>query len=218
MKSTKIILLPVVLILLHYSPAFAQTNVCFVSANAGSQGSANFWARGGNSGSGNVFGTQNNIDIDVITNNVQRMIINGAKTPTINGVVVNTTGYVGIGTPPAVIPPWNCTAGQTGPWSLLHLQGPNNTPFPAAGAGWRPWMKTGTFTVENTDAMYVGLKNEFILNGTNRSDAIINWSDDPNVGGGGPDNLRFIFTQFAPTANGVVLVVRLIPRALREWK
>jgi hypothetical protein len=63
-------------------------------------------------------------------------------------------------------------------------------------------MKTGTFTVENTDAMYVGMKNELTTGGTNRSDAIINWSDDPTSGGGGPDNLRFIFTQYANSGLG----------------
>ena len=59
-------------------------------------------------------------------------------------------------------------------------------------------MQTGTFTAENSDAMYVGLKNEFATMGANRSDAVINWSDD--VGGSsGVDKLRFIFTA---SANG----------------
>ena len=35
---------------------------------------------------------------------------------------------------------------------MLHLQGDNNTNFPAGG--WRSWMKTGMFASENSDAMY----------------------------------------------------------------
>ena len=50
---------------------------------------------------------------------------------------------------------------------------------------------------ENSDAMYVGL----IELGTNRSDAIINWSDDA-AGAGSVDKLRFIFTGIAATGDG----------------
>ncbi|TAL58544.1 MAG: hypothetical protein EPN85_11420, partial [Bacteroidetes bacterium] len=195
--KTKITLM--FIFLMQINGLLSQTNLCLNTANPGSINSPNFWARGGNSGGGNIFGTLQNFDIDIKTDNILRMIINGTKAPTINGVVVNTSGYVGIGNSPAGL--WNCTAGQTGPWALLHLQGPNNTTFPAGGAGWRSWMKTGTFTVENTDATYFGLKNEVTTGGANRSDAVINWSDDPAAPGGGPDNLRFIFTQFA-TGNG----------------
>lgn len=62
-------------------------------------------------------------------------------------------------------------------------------------------MRTGIFMKENSDAMYVGLKQE---TGTNRSDAVISWSDDP-VGAGSVDKLRFIFTGICDgNGNGVV--------------
>jgi hypothetical protein len=79
------------------------------------------------------------------------------------------------------------------PWSMLHLEGPNNVPQ-FTGGQWRSWMKTGLFMRENSDAMYVGLKQE---PGNNRSDAIVSWSDDM-----GTDRLRFLFTGTSLNGNG----------------
>ena len=151
------------------------------------------WHRGGNNAGifanvNNVMGTSNfNSPIYFSTNGNSnpfiRMRINGTLTTQINTVNQNVTGYVGIGT--------NGYFATNTPWSLLHLQGPNNTSF--GGGGWRAWMQTGTFIGENSDAMYVGLKNEFATMGVNRSDAVINWSDDV-AGTSGVDKLRFIFT------------------------
>jgi hypothetical protein len=84
----------------------------------------------------------------------------------------------------------------TRPLSLLHL-GYNtglNALNPASTDGWRSWMDIGTFTNNGTDHIFVGLKRE----GTDRSDAIVNWGDNQNggsTGNLGPDNLRFIFTS-----------------------
>ncbi|TAL58546.1 MAG: hypothetical protein EPN85_11430 [Bacteroidetes bacterium] len=140
--------------------------------------STNAWLRGGNlpTGAGavnNRFGTCFNSPIYTITDGTLRTWLNGRFTatgttaqPAINSVTfgntpttVNTSGYFGIGFsgPSSPLQP---NVG-TGPMALLHLQGPNNTPFPAGGAGWRSWMKTGTYMVENTDGMYVGLKKYF---------------------------------------------------------
>ncbi len=59
---------------------------------------------------------------------------------------------------------------------MLHLEGNNNTPYTNHfGGQYRTWMRVGTFMRENSDVMYVGLKQEA---GTNRSDAVVNWSDE----------------------------------------
>ncbi len=153
------------------------------------------WYRGGNTnanGSNNIFGTAAgfNSPIYTITDGLQRTILNGTRVATLNGVPFhNTSGYMGI-SPTGYFGIPNNT-----PWAMLHLDGPNNTGF---NGDWRSWMKTGVYMRENSDAMYVGLKQE---SGLNRSDAVINWSDDP-VGSGGVDKLRFLFTSTAPTGSG----------------
>jgi hypothetical protein len=120
-----------------------------------------------------------NMPIHFYTNGLHRVKMNQNLTTTVNGVNKQFNGFVGISP--------NGYFNTNTPWSMLHLDGSNNTSFP--GGGWRQWMNTGTFMRENSDGMYVGLKQE----GTNRSDAIINWSDDPS-GSAGPDKLRFIHT------------------------
>ncbi|MBP9069375.1 MAG: tail fiber domain-containing protein [Bacteroidia bacterium] len=82
----------------------------------------------------------------------------------------------------------------TQPFSLLHI-GENTSP----GLGHRSWMNVGTFYGQSTDNMYVGIKTESsTVVPIDRADAVINWGDNTNVGGGpnqfGPDYLRFIFT------------------------
>ncbi|MGQ0830012.1 MAG: tail fiber domain-containing protein, partial [Bacteroidota bacterium] len=115
------------------------------------------------------------------TNDIFRMRLNGNQTATINTFNVNTSGFVGIA-------PDGFFATNS-PSSMLHLAGLNNTPFGAGG--FRPWMKTGTLSTENSDNTYFGLKEE----GFNRSDAVINWGDDGNAP---VDHLRFIFTAPNP--------------------
>jgi hypothetical protein len=137
------------------------------------------WYRGGNfatgpAGNNNIFGTATgfNSPIYTITNGLQRTKLNGTQTAVIAGVPQNVDGYFGISPTGYFGQPGNT------PWAMLHLDGPNNTNF---GGDWRKWMRTGTFMRENSDAMYVGLKEEV---GANRSDAVINWSDDANSAGG----------------------------------
>src|SRR6218665_650497 len=120
-----------------------------------------------------------------LTNNINRMRLNGTQMATINLVTgQNVSGFLGIA-------PNGYFANNT-PATMLHLYGPNNTTY-GIGGGWRQWMSTGMFVNENSDALYVGMKPE----GFNRSDAIISWNDDdsgtqPNV-----DKLRFVFTAVA---------------------
>lgn len=128
----------------------------------------------------NFFGTkylgfQNNWGLSVRTDGITRMRFNPSGSD-FQGV--GTGGYIGIGDDPADIR------------SRLTITGTNNTFF--GGAGYRSWMKTGVFSLENSDNLYVGLKEE----GFNRSDAIFAWGDDG--GGNALNNARFIFAGTAP--------------------
>ena len=93
------------------------------------------------------------------------------------------------------------------PLTYLHI---NQGGLGAISVGYRPWMRTGVFTSESSDAMYVGLHRST----NNQANAVINWSDD--LGGTNPDALRFIFTtvpdssSVAATYRGLELA-RLIP-------
>ncbi len=77
-----------------------------------------------------------------------------------------------------------------GPKAHLHIHGGNTTNNFGFAGGLRPWFNTGTLYTENSDGMYVGLRNI----GTNFSYAVINWSDDAYGGAGGTDFLSFNFT------------------------
>lgn len=123
-----------------------------------------------------------------LTNNVNRMRLNGSQTNNYFGFLHDVSGHLGIGLN-------NYFATNT-PLTMLHLEGPNTTPF--TGGQFRAWMRTGMFAREESDAMYVGMKPE----GFNRADAVIGWSDDNS--GGGPDNLRFIFTATQLTLPGPI--------------
>jgi hypothetical protein len=108
------------------------------------------------------------------------------------------------------------------PIALLNL---GFDPPTAPNGGQRTWMDVGTFTCANSDNMYVGLKNEapnlFGPNsGNDKMDAVINWGDNNAVPtANGPDNMRFIFTQFqnpattngAASTNGLE-VMRMTPQ------
>lgn len=185
------------------------TSVCFAQPN-GTPGptttdvttlSRSSWYRGGNLGPNttvsvqgpqNIFGTFWNSGIYTYTNSIFRMVLNGNKSDIIiGGPLVNTTGFLGLGT-------------QT-PFAPLHIG--EDLPAAGQGGGYRPWMTLGTLTMFGSDNVYVGLKDE----GPDRKDAIFNWGDNP-TGTTGSDNLRFIFTspqtQSGPGngANGVEIM------------
>jgi hypothetical protein len=73
------------------------------------------------------------------------------------------------------------------PQAHLHIQGGQSGP---QTTGLRPWFQTGVLTTEESDGMYVGLRNL----GINSSYAVLNWSDD-NFGGNGTDFMSFNFTS-----------------------
>lgn len=128
-----------------------------------------------------------------------RMIINSNYSPMIHSVAVTADGYIGIGTNPF----WNEETGGEGPRSLLHLQGPSNVTSVPGGDGWRGWMKRGVYISENSDEMYVGLKDESTPDGINRSDAVIAWADDQGgFADGTADNFRLIFSGAYSSGSG----------------
>jgi len=126
----------------------------------------------------------------IYTNDSVRFIVNGNYQHTIHTRSVNSAGYVGIGSTNF----WEEEVGFEGPRSLLHLQGPYNA-APYGGNGWRAWNRTGMYINENSDEMYIGMKNEFAINGANRSDAVIMWGDDQyTTSDNNADNFRLIFS------------------------
>ncbi len=150
------------------------------------------WFRGGNlnggaAGNNNIFGTLWNSPIYTRTASVTRMQLTG-NLPAVPylGATIDLTGHLGIGL--------NGFFDVNTPLTMLHLQGPNNTLF--NGGSYRTWMRTGMFANENSDAMYVGMKPEA---GTNRSDAVIYWSDDANV-----DKLRFLMGTTLTSLPGAI--------------
>jgi hypothetical protein len=77
------------------------------------------------------------------TNGINRMRLNGTQTEVISLVPTNTSGFLGLSDSPFF--------STNSPWAMLHLEGPNNTPF--TGGQWRTWMKTGLFMRENSDGI-----------------------------------------------------------------
>jgi hypothetical protein len=148
---------------------------------------AQFWNDNGNTiGAANWLGSNNNFPLEVRTNNTPRLHINEDLT---NAFGVPTDGYIGIGIAP------------TETRSRLTITGTNNTFAP--GAGFRAWMQTGVFNLENSDAMYIGMRADTVNGAVNRSDAVITWSDDATTTGG-VDKLRFLFTGPANANTNII--------------
>ncbi len=95
----------------------------------------------------------NNQQIDFLTNAVRRMRI-GAGNATAPTTGTATAGFVGIGPHPSL-------------YSRLTI---SNIATGAVG-GYRPWMQTGVFSIENSDNTYMGRKKEE-EEGTDRSNAV----------------------------------------------
>ena len=116
---------------------------------------------GWNAGANQILEVKNeaNQRIEWYTDAVQRMRL----MPTLTGQTVNTytgldlSGHLGLGGP---VP--------TRPLAYIHINS-NGSHF----AGYRPWMRVGTFMSENNDGMYVGTKRE----DDDRIDAVLNWFD-----------------------------------------
>ncbi|NBX78768.1 MAG: hypothetical protein EBQ94_00025, partial [Flavobacteriales bacterium] len=127
------------------------------------QNSGQYWSRAGNlpsNGINNIFGTRWNSGIYTMTNSVNRMKMNGTVSYGINGYIsplnpVNSLGrdgYLLLGSQLGGVSDLY-SSGNTGAYSLLHLQGQSINP-----AGYRPWMKTGITLTDNGDLSYLGLR------------------------------------------------------------
>ncbi|MES2134394.1 MAG: tail fiber domain-containing protein [Bacteroidota bacterium] len=148
----------------------------------------------------------NDVELKTVQNGYMKFFTNNAERMSI--------GHVGVASAPINSNPGAVSFNRTRvsishnpvtpilrPLSLLHI---GYDVFNAGSAtnigGWRPWMDVGMSVVDNTDGMYVGLKNE----GPDKRDAIIAWNDNYATGPGGPDRLRMIFTGFTPISPGAM--------------
>lgn len=181
--------------------------------DGGGRNNQNYWSREGNtdnSGSNNIFGTRFNSPVYTITENKMRMKLNGTFTGnqyTINGygfgntnTTINTSGYLLLGNNGPTQ-----TGGQLyqtkGAFSLLHLNGPDNSPTGFVQEyGFRPWMKTGITFTGNNDLMYHGIRQ--LEDPQDRTEFVTSWSDNSGANYPGPDDYAFRFVgvdQNAPT-------------------
>jgi hypothetical protein len=120
------------------SLTFAQQNP------TGGSGNSTDWRRGGNlnappgqGGANNIFGTFWNSPIYTYTAGINRLRVNGTLVTPISGIAQDVSGYFGIAP--------NGYFASNSPWSMLHLEGSDNSGF--GGGGWRQWMKTGVFII-----------------------------------------------------------------------
>lgn len=147
------------------------------------------WSTSLNAPTAAFFGTSNNYPLRFYTNNVNHMHMNAAVTNNINsqGNMVRD-GFLGLGKNYTPSFTWN---NNTGPLSLLHLSGDDGTFL--ATLGYRNWMKNGITFTANDDIMFVGPRR---TGANDVTDALIAWGDNATaVGGFGPDNLIFSFTN-----------------------
>lgn len=155
-----------------------------------------------------------NLSIDFSTNNVLRMRLNAnPAAATINGYTgINRNGYVGISARPDFFNP----AIAPGPFSRLHLVDDEGGNFPITYAqefGFRPWMKNGITFTGNNDQSYIGQQ----YMGTDATDMVIQWSDNPQTDPWGSDRLRIVFASdpTPPSSTGMASLNGL--EAMRFW-
>ena len=152
-----------------------------------------------------------NHPIEWYTDSIQRMGLNHTVSYAIGDFgAAPRNGFVGISGRPGL---WNTI---NGPYSRLHLVDDVGTDVPETYAqtwGYRPWMRNGITLTGNSDQSYMGHKYD----GSDRTDLVLQWSD--NTGGGqyGTDRLKFIFTSGydAGAANGSSSLNGL--EAMRFW-
>jgi hypothetical protein len=109
------------------------------------QNDEQFWSRAGNINSpitniNNIFGTRWNSGIYTITDNQNRMKLNGSVNYPVNGFGGQRDGYLLLGYSQNYATSL-FTGATSGAYSQLHLNGPNGS-FVQNG-GYRPWMETG---------------------------------------------------------------------------
>ncbi len=139
-----------------------------------------------------------NFPLQFWTDSLHRMQLFHTMPPaTINGFPnIARNGYLGIS-------PAEAFYTNPGPFSRLHLVDSGATAVNyAQDFGWRPWMRNGVTMTGNSDQMYIGHKYTYVDSSdytsgeiNDRSDAVIEWSDNPDDAPWGTDRLRFMFTN-----------------------
>jgi len=106
-----------------------------------------------NPGTGKFLGFNGAQDLDLRTNNLthMRMMQNGNST--INGTLIDRSGFVALSQNPAVFGLPGASA-----FSLLHLNGDNGVGGLPQQLGYRSWMRHGIVFTHNADLMYIGPK------------------------------------------------------------
>ena len=158
-----------------------------------------------NPGGGKFLGFNAGQNLEFRTNNILRMQMMETGNSTINGFVVNRSGFLGLSTDPTFF-----TSGSATPFSLLHLNGDNPVGIPDFN-GYRPWMRYGITFTHNQDLMFIGQRRiaDDITNAT------IAWADNSFGSPNGPDNLTFVYTAgdgtdpSGPTSDGGLEVARM---------
>ncbi len=134
-----------------------------------------------------------NGNLDFRTNNINRMRLQQTGTTTIDGYLVDNSGFLSLSMVPGA---FNLQSA----YSLLHLNGFGNSAFGPQALGYRSWMRPGITFTHNSDLMYIGPR----ANDQDITDAVIAWSDNDQPGGGlGPDVLRFLFTSSGNGATNI---------------
>jgi uncharacterized coiled-coil protein SlyX len=136
-----------------------------------------------NTGANKYLGYNGAQNLEFRTNNITRMQLMETGNSTINGNVINRSGFLGLSQDPTFF-----SSGIASPFSLLHLNGDNIGQGPQT-SGYRSWMRYGLTFTHNRDLMYIGMKRVGLNDVT---DAVIGWADN-GVGPVGPDNLTFNF-------------------------
>lgn len=163
--------------------------------------SAQPWDIAGNSGlnlNNNYVGNNDNVHLNFRTDSLFRMRLWNTNNATLNTFNVPRNGFLGVSQQPLFF-----TNGP-GAFSRLHLVDSvdtNPTTY-AQDFGYRPWMRNGVTMTGNGDQMYIGQKYTYVDSmdyGSGEvidaSDAVIEWSDNPDDTQYETDRLRFMFTN-----------------------
>jgi hypothetical protein len=121
------------------------------------------------------------------TNDEWRMRINPKDPYSALGSFSNipAEGFVGIS------PTKEFWGNGPGPFSRLHLAEPGS--INAQAIGYRPWQRNGISFTGNGDQGYIGQKYDNEEQETDKTDMVVQWSDNPGNWKG--DRMRFIFTS-----------------------
>ena len=127
-----------------------------------------------------------NWPIQWYTDAIQRMMLNPTVSTGINGfAAAPRNGFLLLSGQPAAF------ASSAAPFTRLHLVddvGSASAINYAQEIGYRPWQRNGITFTGNSDQSYIGHK----YGGTDNTDFVIQWSDNPNGSPWGVDRMKFV--------------------------